>query len=69
MPDMNTELINIMFDNFNNVFGSGKKVNMELRSKGELPTLRITPSATYLSLSAELAIMNPLNPKLDAIQL
>ena len=69
LPEINADLINIMFDNFNNVFGTGKKVTLELRSKGNPPTIKITPDATLLSLSAELAIMNPLNPSLDALRL
>jgi hypothetical protein len=69
MPEINADLIIIMFDNFNNVFGSGKKVTLEFRSKGNLPTIKITPDATLLSFSAELAIMNPINPTLDALRL
>ena len=56
-----------MFDNFSNVFGTGKKVGIELRTKGDQPTIKVTSSATYLSLQAELAIKNPLNKDLDAI--
>lgn len=69
LPEINADLINIMFDNFNNVFGTGKKLTLELRSQGNPPTIKITPDATLLSLSAELAIMNPLNPSLDALRL
>ena len=69
LPEINADLINIMFDNFNNVFGTGKKVTLEFRSQGNPPTIKITPDATLLSLSAELAIMNPLNPSLDALRL
>jgi hypothetical protein len=69
MPDLNADLINLIFDNFNNVFGAGNKVVLELRSKGDLPVLTITPDSALLSMSAELAIMNPLNPKIDAIQM
>jgi hypothetical protein len=66
---LNADLINLIFDNFNNVFGAGNKVVLELRSKGDLPVLTITPDSALLSMSAELAIMNPLNPKIDAIQM
>ena len=56
-----------MFDNFINVFGSGKKAAIELRTKGDEPTIRVTSQATYLSMQAELAIKNPLNSEIDAI--
>jgi len=65
--EINADLITIMFDNFSNVFGTGKKVGIELRTKGDQPTIKVTSSATYLSLQAELAIKNPLNKDLDAI--
>ena len=67
MPDLNADLINLMFDNFNNVFGTEKKVSLEFRSKGDLPVLTITADQTLLALSAQIAVMNPLNPEIDAI--
>lgn len=67
MPDLNADIINLMFDNFNNVFGAGSKADLIFRSKGDFPVLTITPDLTLLAMSAQIAIMNPLNPEIDAI--
>lgn len=56
-----------MFDNFCNVFGTGQMTNIEVRSKGHLPKLKISNELTQLDMQAEVAIKNPLNRDLDAI--
>jgi hypothetical protein len=69
MGSIKPELINLMFDNFDNIFGTGHDVQLELRSKGDLPEILITPDVTLLTMSGELAILNPLNTQFDAIQM
>lgn len=49
LTQLSSDLINIMFDNFSNVFGNGNKAGMELRSIGdEAPTIKVTASSTTI---------------------
>lgn len=62
-----SDVINMVFDNFHNVFGSGHKVTVEMNSDNTVPDLKITSNNTTVNMDSIISIKNPMNHMLDAI--
>ncbi len=64
---MPSDIMNVVFDNFSNVFGTGKKVTLEIVTYGVAPVISIFEKNTTLDVMAQINVKNPLNTAIDAI--
>jgi len=59
--DVPSDIINMVFDNFNNVFGTSKKIIIDISSDDATPGLTITSTKTQVDLGAIISVKNPMN--------
>lgn len=61
-----SNIVNMIFDNFEKVFGSTQKVKMLLQSQDPAPKIKITQNKTVIEADVSLHIKNPYNIEYDA---
>ena len=59
-------VINMIFDNFEKVYGSSQKLNVFMESTEPKPNVRITKDSTTVEANVILHIKNPYNAEYDA---
>ncbi len=61
-----SNVINMIFSNFERVYGSGIKSMMTLESQQSLPSLKITENKTLIEAQVNMHIKNPYNVEYDS---
>lgn len=61
-----SNIVNMIFQNFEKVYGSAIKVKMSIDSEDPLPTLKITENKTLIDAHITMHIKNPYNADYDA---
>ena len=67
--ELNTtsEIIGLVFDNFEKVYGKHQNVLIQVVSKDPTPTLVIQKKGSTITANTTISIKNPYNNKYDAI--
>ena len=60
-------MIDILFPNFNNVYGRNKNLTIEVKTDIPAPTISISQTNSAIHANASIHIKNPYNPQYDAV--